>query len=105
MAKKETGRCQVLDSWRTGGKRAPGIVGRCRVRACAKTTTNLCSQGHTVERLKVEMVFLSPPQRNLKRSLMAVRCFSYFGPSNGKTLTLNKCLEEKDLQWSNTAIC
>lgn len=84
MAKKQTGRYQVLDSWRTGRKKAPGIVGRCRVRPCAKTTTTLCSQGHIVKRLKVEMVFLSPLQRNLKRSLMAVRCFSYFGPCNGK---------------------
>lgn len=67
-----------------GWKRAPGIVGRCRVRPCAKNTATLCSQGHTTERLKEEMAFLSPLQRNLKRSLMAVRCFSYFGPSNRK---------------------
>lgn len=105
MAKKQTGRYQLLDSWRIGRKRAPGIVGRCRVRPCAKITATLCSQGHTVERLKVEMVFLSPLQRNLKRSLMAVRYFSYFGHSNGKKLTLSKFLEAKGLQWTNTVIC
>lgn len=105
MPKKQTGRYQVLDSWRTGRKRAPGMAGRDKVRPCAKTITTLCSQGHIVERLKVEMAFLSPLQRNVKRSLMAVRCFSYFGPSNGKSLTLNKCLEEKDPQWASIAIC
>jgi len=51
MAKEWTAGYQVLDCWRTGKKRAPGTIGRGRVRPCAKTVTRGCSSGHVVERL------------------------------------------------------
>lgn len=51
LAKDWMARCQVLNCWRTCRKTAPGTVGRCRVRPCAKTVMWHCSPGHIRERL------------------------------------------------------